>query len=121
MSELWKAKNQIMNTPLGILFMIIFISGFATGSVGYLASYHKKPWNLTLYLMKIFSGVFLSAVSILIYEFFMGSAVISQQQNLLFYIFMGCGCFVVSLLTFLSANLFIDKIVNPTRDEVERF
>ena len=101
-----------MDTPIGILFMIILISGFATGSIGYLAGYYKKPWNPTLYLMKIFSGFFLSAVTILIYEFFMGSAVITQRQNLLFYVSIGCGCFVVSLLTFLSANVFIDRMVN---------
>lgn len=101
-----------MNAPLGVLFMIILVSGFATGSIGYLTGYYKKPWNTTLYLMKIFSGFFLSAVTILLYEFFMESTVISQKQSLLFYIFIGCVCFVISLLTFLSANLLINRIVN---------
>lgn len=101
-----------MDTPLAILFMIIFISGFLTGSIAYLMRYSKESWNPTIYLMKIFCGVFFSALTILIYEFFMGSAVITHTQDGIFYTFVGIGCFVISLLTFVSAHKVIERMVN---------
>ena len=105
-------KINTMDTPLAILFLIIVASGFLTGSVGYLLRYRTR-WNTTAYLMKVFCGVFFSAVTVLIYEFFLGSTFMTQKQDFSFYTKIGAGCFAISSAAFLCSRKLIDRLVNP--------
>jgi hypothetical protein len=105
-------KIEVMDTPLSILFLIIIICGTLSGSVGYVCRCRSHR-GMSALIMKIFCGVFFSAVTVLLYEFILGGTFMTEQQNLKFYMLIGLACLVTSAVAFLSAGNIIDRLINP--------
>ena len=101
-----------MDAPLSILFLIIMICGTVSGSIGYVFRYRTHR-GMSAFVMKIFCGVFFSALAVLAYEFVVGGTFMTEQQNLRFYMHIGLACLATSVVAFLSAGNIIDRLVNP--------